>query len=648
MSSRGETGKSALARGGGKALAGPCLLLAAAIVLAAAAPARVKTIVDDATIKIAPQIAAKTVVKLALGTTLEVKGKKGEWFEVELDKDGEKVSGYIHEMLVKEVAEEPPAAPAVPGLAAEIRGGLDSARDLIRQERDLDQAVDKLDGLLAKAFAVDEAERRKSLAVEIYLWKGIARTDQGRDADGLAELRRMFDVDAAAAREATRNIATPKIVALLDLAEKQSRGLISEYTLEVATEPAGARVVVDGKDLGPTPGTFRLPSPQFVLEVEKAGYVPVREEVLLTSASARRTYALALATRDLALSSRPPGASVVLDGKATGLVTDCRLTGLAPGRHSLGLSKPLYLDWAGEFEIGGEENPELKVDLVGRSYVGAGLWAEGAVDAPSSLAADTRGFLYVLEAGPTRLEKLTPEGQTVPGWTSRAPELRDLKGPAALAVDGEGTIYIADEKRNAVLKVAPDGSSAVSWNGRGGGTSEFRGPSGVACDRAGNVYVAEAANNRVKKYSAAGEFLATWGAEGTADGRFQSPRALAVSVSGDVYVLDKNRVQRFSADGAFLGSIGGPGRTEGLFQDPQGLAVDGRDCVYVADAGSHLVQKFGPDGRFLCAWGGRGREEGKLWGPAGLLVDARGRVLVLERGNGRIQIFAVGSREETR
>lgn len=637
---------SAFRRGGLTAL-----VLVLAVTLVSASPAKLKTKVDKAAVKSAPEIGAKSLVKLPLGTELESKGKRGEWFEVELTRDGQTIAGFIHEMLVEPMPEIPAATPATPAtgpdneIAAEISAGLDSARDLVRQGRDLDKAGDALDGLLAKAFRLDGAENRKSLAVEIYLWKGLARIGQGKDAAGLLDFRRMFDVDPAAAKAATRNIAAPRIIALLETAELQSLGKVIEYSLEVRTEPAGARVVVDGKDLGPTPGTFRLPSPLFVLEVKMPGYAPVREDVSLVSASDQRTYALAPLKRDMSLSSNPAGAMVTLDGKDTGFVTDCSLAGLSFGHHTLALRKPLYMDWSGGFEIGDEEKPEIRVDLIGLSYVSAGPWGTGLIDKTTSvLAGDPRGSFYVFDESPARLKKLTVEGGIAPGWSAAAPEIREIKSPAAMAVDAAGTIYIADEKRNIVLKVAPDGGSAVSWNGRGGGTSEFRGPAALACDAAGNVYVAEAPNSRVKKYSATGEFIRTWGAEGSGDGQFQLPRALAVSPAGDVYVLDKNRVQRFSPDGVFRGAIGGPGRGEGLFEDPRGLAVDGAGCVFVTDAGSHLVQKFGPDGRFLCSWGGRGREEGKLWGPADVRTDAQGRVLVLEKGNGRVQAFVVGGR----
>ncbi len=631
------------------------LVLCLGVALAGAAPVKLKTTVDKAAIKSAPEIRAKSLVKLPLGTALEAKGKRGEWFEVEFNKEGQKVAGFIHEMLVEEVPEAPAVQPSPTAsatladeVAAEIAAGLDSVRDRIRQNSGLDEAEDVLDGLLAKAFRLDEPGKRRSLAVEIYLWKGLGRIGQGKDAAGLLDFRRMFDVDPGAAKEATRNIATPKVVALLETAERQSLGQVVEYKLDVSTEPAGARVVVDGKDLGPTPGTFRLPAPMFVLEVRKPGYAPIREDIFLASASGQKSYVLEPVKREMDLSSTPAGAMVTLDGKPTGLVTNCRLPGLAFGRHTLGLSKPLYLDWSGEFEVGDQEGLELKVDLIGRGYVSAGLWGGDEIGkVPAALAGDSRGFFYVFDESPARLKKLTPEGQVVPGWSAKAPELREIKIPSAMAVDGAGTIYIADDKRNIVLKVSPDGGTAVAWNGRGGGTSEFRGPSGLACDASGNIYVAEALNNRVKKYSAAGEFIRAWGAE-AGEGQLQSPRALAVSAAGDVYVLDKSRVLRFSADGAFRGAMGGPGRTEGLFQDPQGLAVDGPGCAYVADAGSHLVQKFGPDGRFICAWGGRGREEGKLWGPAGVRTDAQGRVLVLEKGNGRVQAFVVGGREESR
>lgn len=634
------------------------VILFLAALWAAAAPVRVKTVVDKASLKASPEIGAKSLFKLPLGSILDVLDKQGEWYKVELDKDGQKVSGFIHEMLV----EETPAGSGVepsPGLgpeagrdaAAEIESGIDGARELIRQEKDLAQAQERLDDLLAKVFGLGDPKKQKALAVEIYLWLGIGRVSQGQDAAALKEFKKMFDVDPAAARDAIRNVATPRVDALLKLAEQQSQGLISDFGLEVESDPPGAAVIIDGRDVGSTPGMFRWPSPKFVLEVRKAGFVPVHEDVFLTAASDKRSYQLELLKRDLRLSSVPPGAAVFLDGRDTGLVTDCRLIGLTFGRHDLRLSRDSYLDWSDGIDIGEAAEPALQASLVGKSYVSAGSWgggSSGLFEGPAVVTGDAQGFLYVLDESSSRIKKFGSEGKPVSGWSASAPELRDLRSPAAAAVDGQGTLFVADGKRGLILKIGADGRTASAWTGEGGGTSGFRGPSGIAFDSVGNIYVAETGNNRVKKYTARGDFLKTWGSQGVQDGQFVSPRGIAVNGRDEVFVLDKTRVQKFSADGSFLTSFGAAGKADGQFLNPQGLGLDMAGCVYVADTDNHRLEKFGADGKLIAVWGGRGREDGRLGAPVSVRVDGQGRVYVLEKENERLQVFAVGAQGSVR
>lgn len=629
-------------------------LLMGLCLAASSAPVKVRTVVDNAGVKASPEIGAKSLAKLPLNTVLEVRDKQGEWYKVTFEKDGTTVEGYIHEMLVEEApgeaaVQEPdvkPSEEAKPDLIAEIEGAIDSAKEAIRQEKGVAGAEESLDAVLAKVFNIGDQKRQKSLAVEIYLWLGIARLAGGDNAAGLREFKKMFDVDSVVAKDATRNIATPKVDAMLKLAEQQSLGLISDFNLEVASDPASAEVYADGRDLGPTPGTFRVTSPKFVLEVKKSGFVPVREDIFLTTASTKKEYKLELQKRELTLTSEPSGAAVFLDGKDAGKVTDCRLEGLTFGPHELKLTKSHYLDWAGSVNVTEDSKPALQVRLVGQSYVSLALWGErgsGLVKSPAALAQDRNGSLYVFDESETRVKKFTAEGQSVPDWKIQAPELRDLKNPAAMAIDGQGSMYLVDARRGLILKVGQDERSASRWNGTGGGTSEFRLPAGIAFDSAGRLYIVEAGNNRVKKYSDRGEFIKIWGAEGAGNGQFVTPRAVAVSPADEVYVLDRTRVQKFTAEGEFLLSWGQSGSGVGQFQNPLGLTVDAAGCVYVADTDNHRVQKFDGNGRFITRWGAKGKEKGQLFEPVAVLADSRGYVYVLEKGNERVQVFGVGA-----
>ena len=61
---------------------------------------RIRVIVDSAQIKATPEIGGQTVTTLPLGTTQEDREKRGEWYKIET----ERMTGYIHELLVEEVS----------------------------------------------------------------------------------------------------------------------------------------------------------------------------------------------------------------------------------------------------------------------------------------------------------------------------------------------------------------------------------------------------------------------------------------------------------------------------------------------------------------------------------------------------------------
>ena len=66
---------------------------------------KIATSVDNCTIKATPKIQSKTVARVSLGTILKSEEKIGEWYKVNLEKEGIKITGFIHEMLVKEIGD---------------------------------------------------------------------------------------------------------------------------------------------------------------------------------------------------------------------------------------------------------------------------------------------------------------------------------------------------------------------------------------------------------------------------------------------------------------------------------------------------------------------------------------------------------------
>jgi hypothetical protein len=112
-------------------------------------------------------------------------------------------------------------------------------------------------------------------------------------------------------------------------------------TFQIASDPSGATVLIDGEDKGFTPVFLSdLPPGRIHVELRLDGYQPWRQDVLLTADGTADTIVLqkaAAAAASLWVDSSPKGATIVLDQHVTGEKTPATLTDLKPGRHKVRL-----------------------------------------------------------------------------------------------------------------------------------------------------------------------------------------------------------------------------------------------------------------------------------------------------------------------
>jgi serine/threonine-protein kinase len=124
--------------------------------------------------------------------------------------------------------------------------------------------------------------------------------------------------------------------------------------------------------------------------------------------------------------------------------------------------------------------------------------------------------------------------------------------PSGIAVDAAGNVYVGDQANNKIRKITSAGvvttlagSGTIGAVDATGTAASFYYPNGVAVDAAGNVYVADYNNNKIRKVTSAGVVttLAGSGTAGAVDASgtaasFNLPFGVAVDAAGNVYVAD--------------------------------------------------------------------------------------------------------------
>jgi DNA-binding beta-propeller fold protein YncE len=628
------------------------LLLLVLVGTAPAAVIKVKVIANDSPIYMQPVMSAQTLAIVPLNKVLEAEVKQGEFYKVKFERDGIKSIGYIHEMLVRELGEgetESGDAPLDPirvqnEIAAQIAVKIEGSKEMIKLEKDLALAVENLRPLIAKLFSLDDRQKQKQTACDIYLWLGIAEAKLGDGSGAIREFRNMFEVDYVFAKSTTRYVSEPAISSLIDNAEKQHKGLVVEYTFKISTEPKEATVKIDGKAVGSSPYVHATKNPKFTLEIEKDGYASVKESIFLTETASEKSYPLQSVGRTLKVSSTPAGARVFLDGQDTGRATECELPFIRFGERRLKLTLENYAEWEEPCQVVEGPGPFLvSALLTAKNYVS--VKKLGGPDGkflklPKAVAVDKSGNIYIADGSDFKVRRFDQEFG-VQLWSDPGLTIRKLDEPAGIAFDSQDNIYVTDSKSSRVVKFDRNGREIFKWGRQGVRAGELNAPTGLAIDKNNDIYVADTGNNRIVKYSNTGTVKKGWGKQGTGPGDFYAPTGVAVNAKNEIIVVDKGgRVQKFTPDGAFISAFGKAGTADGELARPLGFCVDGDGYIYVADTGNNRIQKFAPDGKLVTQLGG-GTSGGQITGPSGIAINDKGDVFVVERELHQVHVFRV-------
>jgi sugar lactone lactonase YvrE len=304
-------------------------------------------------------------------------------------------------------------------------------------------------------------------------------------------------------------------------------------------------------------------------------------------------------------------------------------------------------------------------------------------ESPQGIVADGAGNVFVADGLKHNILKITPAGLvsifaggSSPGAENGAVSVARFYAPTGLAMDSAGNMFVAEAGSATIRKITPVGvvstlagiaSSAGSADGTGS-AARFYLPQSLATDKAGNVFVADSGNNTIRKITPAGvvnTIAGTAFVTGSADGtgsaaRFSGLQGIATDRTGNVFVADTDNqtIRKITPAGVvstLAGTVGVTGATNGsgstaLFYNPRGIATDSAGNVFVAEIYRNAIRKITPSGEVSDVWGSAGvvsgysggappTHTGPYIGPHGLATDGAGNVIVASTYNHTILKF---------
>ena len=251
-----------------------------------------------------------------------------------------------------------------------------------------------------------------------------------------------------------------------------------------------------------------------------------------------------------------------------------------------------------------------------------GPGASARFNSPQAVAIDPGGAVFIADTGNNRIRRIATDGTVTTlagdgtaGLINGAAAQARFNAPSGLALDNQGNVYVADTGNASVRLISNSGNvSTIAGDGTIGSSDSpndrFDGLIGVAFDGArAYAYIADTNNHRLRRLDSIGNVITIAGSSrGFADGtgtqaRFADPSGIAVEASGKLVIADTtNSLVRgvdpnlATAPVVTIAGTGERGLTDGpgnqaRFFTPRGIAVASSSAIIVADSGNHVLRK---------------------------------------------------------
>jgi DNA-binding beta-propeller fold protein YncE len=540
---------------------------------------------------------------------------------------------------------------------------LSRARQLIRQGN-YEGAIKLLEDYIAKIRII--AEQKKNLAEAYYI---IAKTYYivGEADNTEANLKRVFETYPAFTIDEPDQAFRTRVENVRGAVLAEQKGKAVEKALEKEQPAVMSR-----------PGEAKKKKFPWLIVggvVVAAGVVAV----LLLKKKGSQNGAISVM-------SSPTGAKVYLDASDTGQMTNCTLSNISPGGHTVKLTKEGYQDYQQSVAVSGGQTASVnaildKHTITVTSPTNSTVWEKGfeveikwTTDSSvkNSLNLMKNGLVQVLSpnlASPSDFHRermqeqaLTSQGRD-PSAMSRNP--KDLSGLGGIPgrIEGEnpaGVNYPDENKNDNVSSMTgkinsnPENFQLLKnfWAGnRGQIDRELWGndksPNPLTALNSKHNFSITNVDIDLYKGGTKVQTIAS-NQSNTGSYRWVPPDSLAdgtdyrvrISCSADSSVYGESSNYSIATHTyQFITKWGSFGTGDGQFNGPRLIAVDSSGNVYVADTANNRIQKFTSTGSFLSKWGSLGTGDGQFDWPTGIAVDSSGNVYITDFNNNRIQKF---------